>query len=165
MGQLEYLHLQQNYLTGTLPTTVGKMTSLRSIQLYKNKFEGLLPAEMNSWTNLKVLALQQNKFNGKIPYLAGLIELEFLLLHENLLSMHVPFEIFRLLHLVEFNIGKNFLTGTVPSELESGGKLRKSSVVKRLLVATAGMCFTAMHLVDLSSFSFGTHREVLDRQQ
>jgi hypothetical protein len=128
MGQLEYLHLQQNSLTGILPTTVGKMTSLRSIQLYKNKFEGSLPEEMNSWTNLHVMALQQNKFNGKIPYLAGLKQLEFLLLHENMLSMHVPFEIFRLLHLVEFNIGKNYLTGTVPSEVESGGKLRKSSL-------------------------------------
>lgn len=121
---LSFFYLQQNQITGTLPTSIGSMVNLESFQLFKNEIEGTIPAQMDSWTMVKTVALQENKLTGTIPYLAKLSSIEFLHLQDNKLSKHVPFEIFRLRNMVELKIGKNMLTGTIPPEIESCPHLR-----------------------------------------
>lgn len=124
LTQLRYLWLNQNRLTGTLPTTFGKMTNLQSLRLSKNHFEGQLPAEINNMTSLRDLSLHNNMFDGTIPYIAHLSSLEKLELQENKLEKHIPFEIFRFQQLKELRVEKNELTGTIPPEMQTMRELR-----------------------------------------
>ncbi|KAL5699906.1 hypothetical protein ACHQM5_025434 [Ranunculus cassubicifolius] len=52
---LEFLKLDQNYLTGPLPAFLGNLSSLWILSFGSNNFSGQLPAELGSLPNLEQL--------------------------------------------------------------------------------------------------------------
>ena len=44
--------LSKNLLNGTIPSEVGDMESLQSLQLYNNDIEGFIPTELGKLKNL-----------------------------------------------------------------------------------------------------------------
>lgn len=91
-AKLNALSLQDNFLTGEIPSSIGSISSsLTSLALGNNRLGGTIPLELFLLSNLQVLRLDQNDFTGPLPI-----------------------EIGQLSSLMELNISHNDLTGTVP---------------------------------------------------
>lgn len=57
-----------NNLSGTLPASLGNLTSLQSLWLSGNQgLSGSIPPELGSLTSLRILALSGNQLSGSIP--------------------------------------------------------------------------------------------------
>ncbi|GJN09501.1 hypothetical protein PR202_ga27514 [Eleusine coracana subsp. coracana] len=74
---LQYLSLAHNPLSGPLPKELGNLTNLLSLYLGSSGFSGPFPSTFSKLTNLRILWAPDNDFTGKIPdYLGSLTKLE-----------------------------------------------------------------------------------------
>ena len=64
---IEILDLWGNYLTGTIPTQLGRLTDLEVLWLYENRLTGTIPSQIGKMKKLKKLNLRENNLNGSIP--------------------------------------------------------------------------------------------------
>jgi len=64
---LEYLNLESNEFTGSLPSTIGELTSLTELVLSSNAFESKIPSELGMLSNARTILLQDNMFTGSVP--------------------------------------------------------------------------------------------------
>ena len=71
-GQVGYLDLSGNQLTGTIPTELGNLTNLRFLYLGGNSLSGSIPTELGNLTNLEYLHLYDNQLSGDIPDFSAL---------------------------------------------------------------------------------------------
>ena len=67
LTSLEGLYLQENALSGSIPTTLGSLTKLQELFLWGNQLTGEIPASLGNLTSLTHLYLSKNQLTGKIP--------------------------------------------------------------------------------------------------
>jgi len=66
-NQLLILDVDNNYLTGTIPSELGRLTNLQKLLLSNNNFEGAIPAILTKSSLLQLLRLDSNpKLKGAI---------------------------------------------------------------------------------------------------
>ena len=127
LANLEELLLTRNQLTGTIPAELGNLASLQGLYLGGNQLRGEIPPELGNLANLEVLDLDSNQLSGEIPpvlgNLANLVELH---LEDNQLTGEIPSELGSLANLRSLFLGGNQLTGTIPAEL---GRLTNLTVL------------------------------------
>lgn len=110
------LDLCLNRLSGTIPTTIGNLTSLTSLDLTGNELSGTIPDEIGALSALTSLYMGRNHLSGSIPSsLGGLSNIEFLELYVNNLSGIIPAELGNLTLLKALDLSNNLLTGAVPA--------------------------------------------------
>ncbi|KAM7270699.1 hypothetical protein ACFE04_029913 [Oxalis oulophora] len=151
-AQLESLLLDNNYLSGNLPASLGKLSRLRTLDLSYNSINGSLPISflnLSSLTllnlenndldskipqsfdrlgNLSILNLKRNHFNGEIPpNIANMSVLTQLDLSQNNLSGEIPDSLSNLKNLKFLNVSYNNLSGSVPDSLAQ--KFNSSSFI------------------------------------
>ncbi|XP_072954932.1 receptor-like protein EIX2 isoform X5 [Typha angustifolia] len=116
--KIEELDLFGNNLTGSLPSWLEHMTSLRSLDLSNNSLSGHIPSGIGKLTNLSSLDLSSNHLVGIISgdHFASLTRLEYLYLSDNSnLTMVVdpnwipPFKL-KYVDLSSCNLGPHFPT-------------------------------------------------------
>ncbi|GJN36557.1 hypothetical protein PR202_gb25430 [Eleusine coracana subsp. coracana] len=74
---LQYLGIGSNNYTGELPEELGNLVKLEQIYLGSSGFSGPFPSTFSKLTNLRILWAPDNDFTGKIPdYLGSLTKLE-----------------------------------------------------------------------------------------
>ncbi|KAH8509911.1 hypothetical protein H0E87_007721 [Populus deltoides] len=125
--ELQTLDLSQNNgLTGILPSAIVNLKKLENLFLVECNFNGPIPDEIGSLTQLVSLSLASNNFNGPIPPSIGkMSNLSLLDLTDNKLSGTIPVSdgtspgLDLLLKARHFHLGKNQLTGGIPSNLFS----------------------------------------------
>ena len=76
---LTYLHYAMTRKSGsTIPSVLGTLTSLTTLELYENGFRGAIPKELGKLTRLKTLSLRCNDFsNLTIPSSVGALNTVF----------------------------------------------------------------------------------------
>jgi uncharacterized protein YjbI with pentapeptide repeats len=119
---LENLSLpRQHFLRGTLPTELGELTQLQSLDLQGcSLLTGTIPSELGNLAKLKSLDISECNLNGTIPTeLFRLTSLEKLNLNTNLFTGTLPSEIGDLKHAKEIKISRGFLNGTLPATIGS----------------------------------------------
>ncbi|MEN8217501.1 MAG: S8 family serine peptidase, partial [Pseudomonadota bacterium] len=117
-GHVLELSLSWNNLTGSIPTELGNLTNLETLELSDNQLTGSIPTELGNLTNLETLDLDFNQLTGSIPTeLGNLTNLWELRLSGNQLTGTIPTELGNLTYLWEFYLYDNRLTGTIPTEL------------------------------------------------
>ena len=117
------LHLQDNNLSGQIPSEIGFLSQINHIVLSDNRITGSIPVELGS-TNLFNLYLNNNDLSGEIPVeLWDLPNLQELDLQNNLLSGELPDGIEKSSRLEIFNIADNNISGPFPSGLIDIGSL------------------------------------------
>ncbi|WP_161575459.1 leucine-rich repeat domain-containing protein [Beggiatoa leptomitoformis] len=117
-GLVTSLNLYSNGLTGSIPSDIGKLTSLTSLELSKNQLEGEIPSDIGNLTNLTTLSLSDNQLTGSIPSDIGkLTNLTYLSLFNNKLEGNIPGDIGNLTNLTRLWLSDNKLTGSIPSDI------------------------------------------------
>lgn len=127
LPELETLDLSNNpSLSGALPENIGILTNLKSLVLVGCNFSGPIPESIGSLSNLKNLFLNSNRFTGSIPRSIGqLSNLVWLDVTDNQLTGEIPVSndttpgLDKLAKAKHFHLGRNQLSGVVPSQLFS----------------------------------------------
>lgn len=111
MTSLERLSIEDSSVTGTIPSGIGLLTSLRKylvlnrcmllliatkffsgyLGLWLNRITGLLPTELGMLSNLEQLRLTSNVIQGKVPTSLGRLE-KIITIHlgDNVMSGSIP---------------------------------------------------------------------------
>ncbi|KAG8079827.1 hypothetical protein GUJ93_ZPchr0007g4720 [Zizania palustris] len=140
IGQLNYLislDLSRNHLGGEIPTSVKNLPHLEHLSLGHNFLNGTIPTEINQLHSLKVLDLSSNLLTGEIPgVLVDLSNLTTLFLDNNKLSGKIPSAFAKSTSLTMFNVSFNNLSGPVPA---NSNTIRCDSVVGNPLLQSCHM--------------------------
>ena len=140
------LLLNENQLTGPIPTELGNLTTLESLWLHQNQLSGdgavtacpteqpgkagplgqridsgRYPLGLGAWSNLTMLWLDHNQLTGNVPSALGsLSKLRKLTLSNNQLTGAIPTELGDLADtLTELRMSSNQFTGCVPAGLRN----------------------------------------------
>ncbi|KAL2939594.1 hypothetical protein RDABS01_033752 [Bienertia sinuspersici] len=125
LSELQILDLSYNKgLTGSLPSSIGKLSKLTTLILVGCGFSGTIPDSVGSLKKLVYLSLNSNSFTGEMPASIGsLKKLYWLDLSDNKLSGRIPVSngsqpgLDLLLHAKHFHFGQNQFSGEIPPSL------------------------------------------------
>ena len=118
LSTLTKLRLDSNSLTGSIPAELGTLSGLTHIWLDGNSLTGSIPVEFGTLSNLMWLDLGENSLTGSIPSeLGSLSALKRLLLDSNSLDGSIPAELGTLSSLTDLHLDSNSLTGCIPLAL------------------------------------------------
>ncbi|XP_047267395.1 receptor-like protein 35 [Capsicum annuum] len=107
-------------LIGRIPSELGNLSFLVSLDLGSNNFHGNLPQEMACLRRLKFLDLSVNNFSGKVPSLFGLLHhLQVLNLGNNSFTGSIPCSFSNILTLETLNLKFNSIEGQIPKVIGS----------------------------------------------
>lgn len=110
------LNLSSMQLDGEMPSQIGALTALQTLDIRKNTVKGILPDEIANLVNLEKLYIDENKFTGEIPgVIAQLKRLKELSAMNNRLSTF-PVEICQADSLTVIHLEKNEIS-TLPGEI------------------------------------------------
>nr|XP_043618430.1 receptor-like protein 19 [Erigeron canadensis] len=125
---LLYVILGENHFTGSVPTHLCELFSIKILDLSHNNFSGVLPKCLGNLIQLRVMDLTNNTITGDIPNILGSLSyLQSLHLNNNKFEGNLPVALQKLTSLVTFDLGKNLLTGNIPSWI--GKKLSKLKIL------------------------------------
>jgi hypothetical protein len=131
------LRLDGNQLSGSLPASVGALSSLRLFSANSNSLSGSIPTTMSQLSGLSVLDLRSNLLSGMIPAgISTMTGLSMLLLQSNLLSGSLPPEIGQLTSLVSLTANGNQLNGTIPNTISMLTALTHLDMTSNLLIGS-----------------------------
>ncbi|CAN4112365.1 unnamed protein product [Withania somnifera] len=119
LTSLVTLNLSNNDLIGQVPPSLGQLPRLSTLDLSRNKLAGVIPDTFVFLKNLTLLDMSSNFFNGAIPSEIGnFLQLKSLNLSDNSLFSSIPTQLGNLSNLVDLDLSSNSLSGVVP---ELGG--------------------------------------------
>jgi len=133
--------LNSNNLAGTIPASIGSLTSLTHLSLGWNQLTGNIPVELSagvvpggSLNNLMYIYLWSNQLEGNIPVeLGSLNNLQYLWLSNNQLEGNIPVELGNLNNLKTLKLSSNQLEGNIPVQLGSLNNLQDLHLDSNLL--------------------------------
>ncbi len=118
LTSLNYLNLSFNNLQGSIPPEIGNLTRLITLYLDSNYLTSTIPTQLSKLTRLQELHLNSNELTGNIPSeLSNLRNLEILRLNQNNLTGNIPSELGRLTNLGLLLVGGNKFSGKLPARL------------------------------------------------
>ncbi|KAM7474428.1 hypothetical protein LguiB_021671 [Lonicera macranthoides] len=80
---LIHLLLENNQLTGSIPSTLGLVQTLEVVRLDRNLLTGSVPSNINNLSSVSDLFLSNNRLTGALPNLTGLDFLHYVDLSNN----------------------------------------------------------------------------------
>ncbi|KAJ8503956.1 hypothetical protein OPV22_004842 [Ensete ventricosum] len=105
-------------LSGSLPSSLARLSALEELSLVPGRVAGSLPAALPQ--GLRFLALASNRISGPLPHsLAALRGIRTLDLSSNLLSGNIPTALLRLPELRTLILAHNRLSGPVPASVSA----------------------------------------------
>ncbi|XP_027928405.1 MDIS1-interacting receptor like kinase 2-like isoform X2 [Vigna unguiculata] len=119
LTNLRNIDLSTNSLSGTIPETIGNMSSLNELRLSNNSLlSGPIPSSLWTMSNLTLLFLDNNNLSGSIPAsIENLVNLDRLGLDYNHLSGPIPSTIGNLTKLTKLFLRSNNLSGPIPPSI------------------------------------------------
>ncbi|KAK1410729.1 hypothetical protein QVD17_37268 [Tagetes erecta] len=127
-SSLKVLYLQNNLLTGSIPSTISNCSELVSLDLSFNTLTGTIPKSFRYLSKLQDLIIWMNLLSGEIPEeLMYLSDLENLILDFNYLTGSIPASLSNCTNLNWISLSNNKLGGEIPAEL---GRLSNLAILK-----------------------------------
>ncbi|KAK3415140.1 hypothetical protein EUGRSUZ_H00700 [Eucalyptus grandis] len=122
LTSLRLLYLRQNRLRGPIPEDIFTLNSLLELSFSVNNLTGALPTSIGLLGNLTILDLSYNGLQGSIPHeICAINSLSVLHLRANKLTGSIPTCIVNMTQLTVLKLLENYLSGSIPREI---GKLR-----------------------------------------
>jgi Leucine rich repeat/Leucine Rich Repeat len=155
-----FFDIRNNHLQGTIPDWLGdNWINLEVLTLAENQMNGPLPTSIQKLSNLKTLSLAHNLFESSLEYISGLQNLEYLYLQKNhftgsvddtfldgsssliqmdlssneLTSSHLPSHLFSFPNLKVLHLGDNSLMGILPDPFGKNTRLEFLSLSDNIL--------------------------------
>ncbi|KAK1403764.1 hypothetical protein POM88_003369 [Heracleum sosnowskyi] len=120
ISKLKALHLGGNKFSGFIPSEIGVLHDLQVLELNTNSFEGIIPSSFGQLTRLETLDLAENHFNSSIPPELGLCtKLNTLVLYVNSLTGPLPLSFTNLTQITELHLYDNYLSGEISAHFIS----------------------------------------------
>ncbi|KFK37319.1 hypothetical protein AALP_AA4G241600 [Arabis alpina] len=118
LTSLTGLYLHFNSLTGQIPKDISNLPLLTDLYLNVNNLSGEIPPQIGNLENLQVVQLCYNKLSGSIPtQLGSLKKITVLALQYNQLSGAIPASLGDIFTLTRLDLSFNHLFGPVPVKL------------------------------------------------
>ena len=107
-GKVISISMYASSLSGTLPSSLGQLTSLTFLYISYTKIYGTIPSTFGGLSKLVYLYLYENKLTGTIPSsLQSMKSLSYLYLSYNLLSGSIPSSLCNMTSLYELTVNGN----------------------------------------------------------
>lgn len=149
LSSLSFVSLQNNRLSGTIPSSIGYLTSLQrlSLSISHNMIEGPFPREISSLSNLQSLDLSFNHLNmSTIPkWLMQLPSLSQIYLAGCEIHGEIPDYIPK--SLLELDLSANRLSGRIPAWIGSLSQLYYLNLSKNKFVSEIPSTFTNLEIL------------------
>ncbi|XP_074570020.1 leucine-rich repeat receptor protein kinase HPCA1-like [Curcuma longa] len=127
-SEMTLIHIlfDSNEFVGSIPSTLGLVTSLEVLRLDNNQFEGPVPSNINNLTRVHEFNLANNQLTGLLPNLTGMNHLNYVDLSNNSFSPSEAPEWFTTIEsLTTLVIESGRLVGHVPEGLFSLPQLQQ----------------------------------------
>ncbi|TQE09813.1 hypothetical protein C1H46_004587 [Malus baccata] len=139
---LTHFNLSGNYFRGPIPSTIGNLSRLTTLDLgnkvYEethNQFSGPIPDSIGLISGLQYIDLSNNVLEGKIPPSIGkLRELQFLDLSYNSLNSSIPSELGLCTNLTHLSLSSSNLNGELPLSLSNLKSLVELGLANNLFI-------------------------------
>lgn len=59
-------------MTGSIPSELGRWTSIYEFSIHENAFDGSLPSEIGNWVDVGRVSVHTNSFGGSLPTEIGM---------------------------------------------------------------------------------------------
>ncbi|GLT31725.1 hypothetical protein SLA2020_064400 [Shorea laevis] len=113
--QLEVIDISSTQVNGTIPPSIGNITSLREFAAFDCSIQGQVPTPMMHLSHLEFLMLGGNTLNGRLsPSISNLKSLQLLYLLENSFEGSIPDTICIISSLKYIDLADNSFTGNLP---------------------------------------------------
>lgn len=127
-SSLKVLYLQNNRITGSIPSTLSNCSQLVSLDLSFNSLTGKIPKSFRYLSKLQDLIIWMNLLSGEIPdELMYIQSLENLILDFNYLTGSIPASLSNCTNLNWISLSNNKLGGEIPAAL---GGLSNLAILK-----------------------------------
>lgn len=115
-------------LTGTIPSSLGLLTTLKWIDLTSNKFHGSIPSSLGKLSNLIELTVAENQLTSTLPNFEALSDIVNLDITNNLLRGKFPSFIGYMKNLQYLTMSENSFSGSIFPSVGLLSQLRVLSV-------------------------------------
>jgi Leucine-rich repeat (LRR) protein len=150
-GRVTQVILPSNNLNGTIPSSLGNVTDLTTLDVRINELSGGIPSSLGSLSNLTYLVLDSNQLGGNIPSsLGSLSNLLTLQLTNDLLTGEIPASLGSLSELTDLDLSSNQLTGNIPSSLSGLSAITILSLNNNQLSGAIPTSLDNLHLTNLN---------------
>lgn len=106
------------YLTGSIPTYIGRLSNLWNLRLWNNRLSGTVITEIGTLSKLRYLDLSLNRLSGSLATEIGqLRNLTWLDCSNNGLSGRLPVQLGQLSNLKFMDMSFNGFSGPIPTSL------------------------------------------------
>eukprot|EP01026_Neomeris_dumetosa_P073432 TRINITY_DN7552_c0_g1_i7.p2 TRINITY_DN7552_c0_g1~~TRINITY_DN7552_c0_g1_i7.p2 ORF type:complete len:349 (+),score=29.59 TRINITY_DN7552_c0_g1_i7:142-1188(+) len=121
-------------LVGTLSPSLSKLRYLKVFEVNNQDLSGTVPSLYSLWTNLTQLHLRNNSLWGRIPQqFSEWKQLKKIAMNENQFRSLLPKEYSQCRKIREFNVGDNNFTNTLPQQYSTMSALAHPSTVQLVL--------------------------------
>lgn len=105
-------------ISGEIPSSLGNLPVVESIDLDDNQLSGPIPENLYNAVTLTAIDLDDNQLEGSLsPSVSNLVDLEFLFLDKNEMTGEIPSEIGLLDNLEAMHLDGNDFEGVIPDEV------------------------------------------------
>ena len=113
---LKILNLANNQFHGKIPSSVGSLHGIETLDISNNSFSGELPLSLKNCTKLRFISLQDNNLSGEMPIWLGSNHpnLIVLLLRSNRFFGSIPSQLCHLTHLQVLDLALNQISRSIP---------------------------------------------------
>ncbi|KAI5683155.1 hypothetical protein M9H77_04383 [Catharanthus roseus] len=111
------VNISRMALSGSLPSHLGNLSFLVSLDLSGNNFQGLLPHEFVRLRRLRFINLAFNNYTGEVPSWFGFLpNLQFLNFRNNTFTGSLPASLLNASKLERLDLSFNSIEGRIPEE-------------------------------------------------